>query len=51
MSSAHLLKNSFEKNTQIAFNGNYSTKSLNMVLLLEKKDVLTRLSKFSSQFP
>ena len=35
----------------MAFNGNYSVKSSNIVLLLEKKQMLTGLSKFLSEFP
>ena len=35
----------------MAFNGNCSPKPLNIALLLEKKQMLTRLSKFSIEFP
>ena len=39
------------KSYSMAFNGNYSVKSSNIVLLLEKKQMLTGLSKFLSEFP
>ena len=35
----------------MAFNGNCSMKISNIALLLEKKQMLTRFSKFSSKFP
>ena len=35
----------------MAFKGNYLMKSSNKALQLEKKQMLTRLSKFSSEFP
>ena len=44
-----LLKNLFEKLLYV-FNGNCSTIPSNVALLLEKKKMLTRLSKFSSEF-
>ena len=39
------------KSYSMAFNDNYSTKSSNLALLLEKKQMLMKLSKFSSEFP
>ena len=45
-----LLKNRSKSNS-MAFNGNCSMKSSNIRLLLKKKQILTRLSKFSSEFP
>ena len=35
----------------MGFNGNCSMKPFNIALLLEKKQMLTRLSKTSSEFP
>ena len=35
----------------MTFNGNYSTKYSNIALLCKKKQMLTGLSKFSSEFP
>ena len=35
----------------MAFHGNCSMKRSNIALILEKKEMLTRLSKFSSEFP
>ena len=35
----------------MALNGNYSIKSSNIALLLKQKQMLTRLSKFLSEFP
>ena len=39
------------KSYSMTLDGNYSTKSSNIALLLKQKQMLTRLSKFLSQFP
>ena len=44
-------KKSCSKSYSMAFDSNCSTKPSNIVLLLEKKQMLTRLSKFSNEFP
>ena len=46
-----LLKEIRLKSYSMAFNGNCSAKPSNVALSLEMKQMLTRLNKFSSQFP